>query len=82
MSGGEPPLRRVRLGASFAALPALTWFAPVRYGDDGETVAPVAVNTSGDFTGLQGSVGIVEIPAGDTPYDAGSLVLFYPWGAP
>ncbi len=65
-----------------AALAGLTRFLPVRIapGPHGEPQAvPAPLNTSGDFAGLTGTDGFVEVPpaAGELP--PGSAARFWPW---
>lgn len=84
-SGGEPgePLR-VALGADFDFRPALTCLLPVTLGDDadGRRIAtPVLTNTSGDFTALARSDGYLELPAGQSHFDAGSTWPLFRWDA-
>jgi molybdopterin molybdotransferase len=60
----------------------LTGFLPVRItpGPRGERLAqPAPLNTSGDFAGLTGTEGFVELPAGRDESAAGTAVGFWPW---
>ena len=46
----------------------------------GELLAtPDPSNTSGDFAGLIGTDGFVELPAAQTDFPAGYLAPFHPW---
>ena len=46
----------------------------------GELVAtPAPVNSSGDFAGLVGTDGFVELPAGQEEFPAGYVAPFRPW---
>jgi molybdopterin molybdotransferase len=40
---------------------------------------PDPSNTSGDFAGLIGTDGFVELPAGPTEFRAGTLAVFRGW---
>ncbi len=77
-----PPPRVAALSAAFRFKPKLTCFLPVALaaGPRGEPLAaPVPGNTSGDFAGLVGTDGFVELPAGDDEFPAGTLVRYWPW---
>ncbi len=82
-SGVAPrPLRTVALTAPVAFKPALAYFLPVALssGPRGESLAtPHAANTSGDFAGLIGTDGFVELPPGPAEFPAGTVVSFRPW---
>lgn len=73
--------RQVMLGEPIHFKPALTWFAAATVSTSGATrranVHPV--NTSGDFTALAGTDGLLEFPANATDFDAGALLEWYPW---
>lgn len=61
----------------------LTYFVPVRleYHSDGRLLAhPLPVQNSGEFTGLAGSDGFIELPKDQQIFKAGEVFLFYPWG--
>jgi molybdopterin molybdotransferase len=78
----RPPPRRVALAAPFAFPPKLARFLPVTLGEGpgGELRAtPVPGNTSGDFAGLVGTDGFVELPADQEEFPAGYLAPFWPW---
>lgn len=82
-SGLPPrPPRRVALAASVTFKPRLAYFLPVKLtsGKNAELLAvPDPGNTSGDFSGLVGTDGFVELPAEQTEFPAGSLADFWPW---
>jgi molybdopterin molybdotransferase len=55
---------------------------PVRIssGPQAELVAtPESTNTSGDFAGLVGTDGFLELPADQTEFPAGFVAPFRPW---
>jgi molybdopterin molybdotransferase len=74
---GESTLMRPRriLRGEFTKLPGLTLFLPVREMSDG-TVAPAPVANSGDFAGLAGSDGFVEV---DESFAEGAAAPYFPW---
>lgn len=79
---GAPPRRRtVRLAAAVDFVPDLTWLLPVRLqsGPDGILAVPCPTNTSGDFVGLRGTDGFVELPRGREQYPAGYEAVFFEW---
>lgn len=82
-SGLPPaPLRTVALAAPFTFRPSLACLLPVKIssGPRGELLAtPDPSNTSGDFSGLVGTDGFVELPAGQTDFPAGAVVNYRPW---
>ncbi len=62
--------------------PPLAYLLPVKLssGPRAERLAtPDPSNTSGDFAGLLGSDGFVELPAGGSEFPAGTVVGFRPW---
>jgi molybdopterin molybdotransferase len=76
------PSRFVSLGAPVKFTPKLAYFLPVTLasGPRAELIAtPDPSNTSGDFAGLLGTDGFVELPAETTEFPAGSVVRFHPW---
>ena len=78
--GLEP--RRVALGAPVTFQPKLAYLLPVKlaHGEKGITRAmPEPANTSGDFSGLVGTDGFVELPAGQTEFPEGFVAPFYAW---
>lgn len=82
-SGLTPaPRRTVALAAAVTFPPKLAYLLPVRLssGPGAELLAtPDPGNTSGDFAGLVGTDGFVELPADRTEFPAGTLAPFYPW---
>ena len=83
-AGGVPaaPVRRVALAAPVVFRPRLAFLPPVRLasGPAGELRAtPDPANTSGDFAGLVGTDGFVELPVGPGEFSAGTVVPFWPW---
>jgi molybdopterin molybdotransferase len=76
------PLRNVALGSAVVFKPSLAYFVPVQLssGPRAELIAtPDPSNTSGDFAGLLGTDGFVELPADTSEFPAGTLAPFYPW---
>jgi molybdopterin molybdotransferase len=79
---GALPLRTVALAEPVRALATLTQFMAVRLasGPRAELLAyPAPGNTSGDFAGLVGTDGFVELPPGPTGFPAGTVAPFWPW---
>ena len=83
MAGLPPsPPTTVVLAEPVTFHPPLTYFLPVllQDGRDGRQMAsPAPFNTSGDFAGLVGTAGFVELPAERTTFEAGSIVRFWRW---
>lgn len=81
--GAAPlPPPQVALAAGFDFAPDLGCLLPVRLvaGADGTRRAqPCPTNTSGDFTGLHGTDGFVELPRGQDHYPAGYVADFWAW---
>jgi molybdopterin molybdotransferase len=82
-SGLTPtPLRTATLATPVTVKPKLAYLLPVKLssGPRAELLAtPDPSNTSGDFAGLVGTDGFVELPAEPTEFPAGTLAPFYPW---
>ena len=82
-SGRAPrPLRTAALAAPVAFKPALAYFLPVTLssGPRAELLAePGPGNTSGDFAGLVGTDGFVELPAEQAEFPAGYVAPFRAW---
>ncbi len=82
-SGATPPAPRlVALTTPITFRPSLAYFVPVRLssGPEGRLLAtPDPSNTSGDFAGLVGTDGFVELPAGESKFPAGTVAPFRPW---
>jgi molybdopterin molybdotransferase len=76
------PLLQVALAEPVVFKPALACLLPVRLssGPRGELLAtPAATNSSGDFAGLVGTDGFVELPAAQSEFAAGALAPYRPW---
>lgn len=82
-SGETPPVpRTVALAVRLAFKPPLAWLVPVTLstGPQAQLLAtPDPGNTSGDFVGLSGTDGFVELPAETDEFPAGTLASFRPW---
>ena len=82
---GQAPVahpEKIALGAAVNVTPALTYFMPVRLelDDWGRPWAmPQPTNGSGDFTGLAGSDGFVELPPGPNTYAKGFITRLHRW---
>jgi molybdopterin molybdotransferase len=76
------PLLQVALAEPVVFKPALACLLPVRLssGPRGELLAtPSATNSSGDFAGLVGTDGFVELAAAHSEFPAGTLAPYRPW---
>lgn len=74
--------RPVALATPVSWKSPLAYLLPVRLssGPRAELLAtPDPSNTSGDFAGLVGTDGFVELPSGPAELPAGTLAPFYPW---
>ncbi len=82
-SGLTPPEpRKVALADPVTFKPKLAYFLPVTLssGPAAQLLArPDPSNTSGDFAGLLGTEGFVELPAETTDFPAGTLTTFHAW---
>jgi molybdopterin molybdotransferase len=82
-SGMNPPAPRpIRLGAAVKFAPPLAYLVPVRLdaAANGDQIArPEPFNTSGDFAGLVGTDGFVELPADRADFPIGFVAPFYGW---
>jgi molybdopterin molybdotransferase len=81
---GQSPdrVQRTALGAPVTVTPALTYFLPVRLEQDDwgrDWAVPAPTNGSGDFTGLAGTDGFVELPPGPNTYAKGFVTRLYRW---
>src|SRR6185295_4347258 len=77
-----PPRRHVALAAPVVFKPRLACLLPVALvaGPGAELLAkPEATNTSGDFGGLVGTDGFIELAAEQTEFPQGHLAVFRPW---
>lgn len=75
-------LRTVALAEPVTFKPKLAYLLPVRLasGPRAELLAyPDPSNTSGDFAGLLGTDGFVELPADQVDFPAGTYAPFRPW---
>lgn len=83
MSGCAPsPAEEVVLAEDVVTSRELTGFVPARLaaGPGGARhAAPALLNTSGDFAGLAGTDGFLELAAGPGRHAAGAVVPFRPW---
>ena len=84
LRGAEnPQQQKLPLASAIEFEPPMAWLLAVKLelNHAGELVAkPQLTNTSGDFAGLSGSDGIVELPAGQIKFPAGYRATYYPWG--
>lgn len=83
-SSGLAPVapRPVALTAPVTFKAPLAYLLPVKLssGSRAELLAtPDPSNTSGDFAGLVGTDGFVELPQGPATFPAGTIAPFYPW---
>lgn len=82
-SGLAPhPPRVAALASAVSFKPKLAYLLPVKLtsGPAAELLAiPEASNTSGDFAGLIGTDGFVELPAEETEFPRGTLAPFRAW---
>jgi len=69
---------RMKLSGGFVRPPGLTLFLPVDAESNG-AVRPLPVANSGDFAGLIGSTGFLEL---DETFAEGSEAPYFPWTAP
>ncbi len=83
MSAAIPsPRDYVGLASAVTFRPPLAYFLPVRLevaGDGTRRACHRASNTSGDFAGLVGTDGFLELPAGTTEFPAGTVAMYRPW---
>jgi molybdopterin molybdotransferase len=76
------PTPRMALAAPLTVTPPLTHFIPVRLEQDDwgrDWAVPAPTNGSGDFTGLAGTDGFVELPPGPNTYAKGFVTRLYRW---
>ena len=70
------------LAAAFTFRPPLACLLPVKWEampEGGWRAVPAPGNTSGDFAGLVGTDGFVELPADQDVFPAGFLAAFWAW---
>lgn len=80
LSPAAPRLAALTMPMTFQ--PALAYFLPVALSSGptaGLLATPHASNTSGDFAGLVGTDGFVELPAGETEFPAGYVARYFSW---
>jgi molybdopterin molybdotransferase len=76
------PLTHVALAEPVVFKPSLACLLPVSLssGPRAELLAtPVPVNSSGDFAGLIGTDGFIELPAAESEFPAGYIAPYRPW---
>lgn len=76
------PPERVVLAEAAGTSPALTCFVPVRVHDDDaarSVAVPVPMPTSGDFSALPRTDGVVELAPSDSRAPAGTVAYLYRW---
>ena len=76
------PVQRMALAAPVTVTPPLTYFIPVRLEQDDwgrDWAVPAPTNGSGDFTGLVGTEGFVELPPGPNTYARGFVTRLHRW---
>lgn len=80
-TGMRPLSFQVALREPIPASPGKTRFVPVKVERRGlvQAATPVPVTGSGDWAGVVGSDGFVEIPRGTESVATGSVVDFHPW---
>jgi len=83
-SAGAPPapILRASLSAPVTFKPRLARLLPVGISSGPGAVLlaePEDCNTSGDFSGLVGTDGFVELPAGQDEFPAGYCAGYWPW---
>lgn len=77
-AGEEPIVQRITLSKHVEVSTRLTVFLPIHIIEDGRAL-PRATKNSGDFAGLVGSDGFVELAADRTCWTPGETVPYYPW---
>jgi molybdopterin molybdotransferase len=78
----EPPPELVELTAPVDASPTLTLFIPVSLSSSERgtlLAAPRPTNTSGDFVGLAGTDGFVQLAAKNGSYPPGTVARLFRW---
>lgn len=82
-SGASPAAPRlVALAAPVTFRPPLAFLLPVKLSSGPRTellATPDPANTSGDFAGLVGTDGFVELPAGQVEFPAGTVARYWSW---
>ncbi len=77
-SGCPVPAVNVRLLEPFSFDRPLTLFLPVKREVSG-CVSPAPVNNSGDYAGLAGTDGFIELPSTENHWTAGTVARFTSW---
>lgn len=80
LAAGAPQYAILTEGVAYGF--PLAYFLPVKLAADDDATrraTPAAVNTSGDFAGLTGTDGFLELPAGPQELDAGTRARYWPW---
>lgn len=78
----KTPVQRVALTRSLDFAPELTWFVPVKLQPDdtgGGAAVPMPPPTSGDFSALTHTDGIIELSADQQHFPAGFIADYYSW---
>ncbi len=76
------PPEQVCLDAEVEANASLACFVPVHVRTDGQgrlLAHPVPARTSGDFSSLPRTHGVVQVPSGDRPVSVGTVLPLYRW---
>ena len=74
--------RTIRLEEEVSFQPPLARLMPVELidqGDGTQLARPLPTNTSGDFAGLVGTDGFVELPADQSEFPAGTVANYWSW---
>ena len=82
MGGAVAPPQRLALASALDYSAALTWLVPVKLQHDdagGCTALPMPQPTSGDFSALTATDGLIELPPGPRHFPAGYVATYYPW---
>ena len=76
-----PPPLKIPLASNFSFPPPLTCFLPVEltHTSEGTLAKPSPANNSGDYSGILGTSGFIEIPQHETEAQAGTAYPYYPW---
>lgn len=77
-AGDTPPRAEIELAEPIEMVSHLTVFLPVKIASDGRA-HPRPTNNSGDFAGLAGTDGFIELAAGRTCWTMGEKLPFYRW---
>jgi len=69
------------LASDIEFAPDLCWFLPVAADPATGMMRPRPTNTSGDFIGLRGTTGFIELPRGRDNFSAGERFRYWAWRA-